>query len=94
VVKPSVDSHLFHPLAKILAISAVAISDQVARHRVPRESMNDLLGGPFRSGAGCYVEMDVASPIMSQNHEDVQDAKANRGHSEEIHCDKIFDVII
>ena len=56
--------------------------------------MNDLLGGPFRSGVGCHIEMDVASPIMSQNQEDAQDAKADRWHSEEIHCDKIFDVVI
>lgn len=73
------DSHLFHPLAKVLAISAVAISDQVARHRVPMESMNDLLGGPFRSGAGCYVEMDVASPILSQTRKTYRARKLTVG---------------
>jgi hypothetical protein len=31
--------------------------------------------------------MDVALPIMSQNHKDEQYAKANRWHGEEIDCD-------
>ncbi len=78
------DTHRLDPLTEVLSIDSVPISDQIARSRVPRESLNDLLRGPLRAGVGRDIEMDMAPTMMCQNDKDKQRSKANGRHREEI----------
>ena len=52
------DPHVPHPLPKGGAVDAVAIAQEIPRGLVPREGVNDLLGGPLRGGMLGDVEMD------------------------------------
>jgi hypothetical protein len=79
-----VDTHRLDPLAEVLSIDSIPISDQIARSRVPGESLNDLLGGPLRAGVGRDIEVDVAPPMMCQNDKDRQHSKAKRRDGEEV----------
>src|SRR5919198_507850 len=44
------DPHMLYPLPKGSAIDAVPITQEIPRGLVPREGINDLLGGPLRGG--------------------------------------------
>ena len=46
------------------AVDAIAIMEQIAWGRVPREGLSHLVCRPFGSGMGGDVEMEQASPIM------------------------------
>src|SRR6266567_1658186 len=49
---------------------------------------------PFGGGMGSDVEMNHAAPVMSENHKDKQDSKANGRHDKEICRNQAPDVIV
>jgi hypothetical protein len=63
----------------------VAVEDQVPRGTVVRERFPQLLGDPpCRRMLGDVPVDDVASPVLD-HEQHVQQAKARRGHGEEVH---------
>lgn len=76
-----------HPsdsLPEDVAIDAIAIMEQIAWGRVPREGLCNLLCRPMRGWMGGDVEMSHAAPIIGQNHKDKEDSKVHRRHDEEM----------
>jgi hypothetical protein len=61
------DAHVSHPSPKGGAIDAVSVAPQISWGRVPREGVDDLLGGPFRRGMFGDIEVDDASPLMRED---------------------------
>jgi hypothetical protein len=69
------------------------VAQQVARRRLPGERLDELLACPLGRGGIGDVEMDHASPLMRQDHEDEQHLERHRGHGEEVDGDEGLDVI-
>jgi hypothetical protein len=61
------DAHVSHPSLKGGARDAVLIAQQISGGLVPREGVDDLLGGPFRRGMLGDIEVDDASPLMRED---------------------------
>ena len=60
------DPHVPHPLPKRGTVDAVPITQEILRCLVPREGINDLLGGPLRGGMLSDVEMDETSGSVAK----------------------------
>ena len=69
-----------------MTVSRITISDQVARDIVPRKSLRDLLCNPFRRRVGGDRERHDASPIVSENHQSVEEPKADRRDDKKIYA--------
>ena len=61
------DAHVSHPSPKGGAIDAVSIAQQISWGLVPREGVDDLLGGPFRRGMLGDIEVYDAAPLMRED---------------------------
>ena len=86
--------HASDSVPEDVAIDAVAIMEQIAWGRVPREGLGHLLCRPFRGGMGGDIEMNHAAPIMGQNDKDKEDSKVHRRHREEIRRDRLLQVAV
>ena len=87
-------THPSHSLPKDVAIDAIAVMEQIAWGRVPREGLGHLLRRPSRGGVGGNVEMNHSTPMMGQNYEDEQDSKAQGRHHEDVGRDGFLHVIV
>jgi hypothetical protein len=85
------DPHMLYPLPKGSAIDAVPIAQEIPRGLVPREGINDLLGGPLRGRMLGDVEVDDAPAVVSEHDEDEENAEAGDGHGEEVDRDHVGD---
>jgi len=54
------------------------------RRAIPWKRFGDLPGRPFGGGMGRDVEIKGVTPVMGQDHENKQQAKAHRRHHQEI----------
>ena len=63
------DAHAFDTLCEIVAVDAVAITDEKTGCFLVREGVDDLLGGPFGVGIRGNVEVDDSSPVVTE-HDD------------------------
>ena len=88
------DSHRLHLLHELVAEDAIAIPQQIAGHRVPRESFPQLVRRPLRGRMSGDGEMQNASAIVRQNEKDVQNLKADRRHREKIDGNQTLHVIV
>ena len=79
---------------KDVAVDAVAIMEQVAWGRVPREGLGNLLCRPFRGGMGGDVEMNHAAAMVGEHPEDKQDPKRHGWHYEEVGRSQLCDVVV
>jgi hypothetical protein len=73
------DPHPFQSVPKLLAVSLVAIAQEIGRRGVVREGIYDLLGGPVRGGVFGHVEVDDASAAVSEHDENEEHAQACSG---------------
>ena len=71
--------------AKVTPVDFVPISQQVTRCGVFRKGLNHLLACPPRRRMLGHVEVNYPPAVMSQHHQDKDDAKGRRGNREEIH---------
>jgi hypothetical protein len=78
------DAHAFHAFLEVVAVDAIAIADEKPRCLFVRESIDDLLGGPFGMRICGNVEEDDLSPVMPEYDEDVQNPERDCGNSEEV----------
>ena len=69
---------------EFVSVDPIAIAKKIPRGGIKRESLDDLLCGPHRSGMGGDIETKDASTIVSQDDENIQYAERNRGHGKEI----------
>ena len=88
------DLHMLYPLLKGSAIDAVPVTQEIPRGLVPREGVNDLLGGPFRGGMLGDVEVDDAPSMMGQDDQDKEQRVPHRGDHKEIQGHEILHVIL
>ena len=54
-------------------VDRIAVAQQVSRGGLPGERLHELLGRPLGRGGVGDVDVDHASPIVRQDHEDEQD---------------------
>ena len=87
------DAHVFDALLEVVTVDAIAIADEKTRCFVVRESVDDLLGGPFGVGIRGDVEVNDLPPVMAEHDEDVQDAKRDCRNDEEVAGGDIGNVI-
>ena len=77
-----------------LTIDSITVPKHVARRRVPRECLHQLLRRPLRSRMFGHVEMHHSSAFMSQNEEHIQDSETHRRHHEEVHRYQLLHVVL
>jgi hypothetical protein len=63
------DSHVSNALPKLMAIDAVAITNQEPRCRLIRKRLDDLLGSPSGRRMGCNVEMHDVSAVVAHHRQ-------------------------
>src|ERR1022692_163219 len=88
------DAEALNATAELVAENAVAVADHEPRRRVLGESLDDLLGGPGRTGVLGDVEVKNAAAVVGQNEEDIQNAKRRRGNREEIDRRQRADMVV
>jgi hypothetical protein len=88
------DPQLLYPLPKRGTIDAVPIAQEIPRGLVPREGINDLLGGPLRRGMLSDVEVDYATSMVGQHDQDKEHRVAHYGDHQEIQGHEILHVIL
>src|SRR5262245_10780923 len=87
------DPHMLDPLPKGSAIDAVPIAQEIPRGLVPREGLNDLLGGPLRGRMLGDVEVDDAPSRMGQDDQDKEHRVPHGGDHKEIQGHQVLHVI-
>jgi hypothetical protein len=69
-----------------MAVGRIAVSDQITRHFIRREGVTDLPRDPLH----CWVTGNPyrynLPPLMAQDHQSVQQSKADGRHDQEVHC--------
>ena len=75
-------------------VHRIAVAQEVARGSLPGERLHELLGRPLGRGGVGDVDVDDASPLVRQDHEDEQDLEHHRGHDEEVHGDEAPQVVV
>ena len=88
------DPHVPHPQPKSGAVDAVPIAQEIPRGFVPREGIDDLLGGPRCCGMLSDVEMYEMSSLMGQDKQDEQYFVGYRRHDKEIQGHQILHVVL
>src|SRR6516164_5729256 len=87
------DTQSIYSCCEIMTVDPVTISHQVARHGVVGKRFHHLLCRPFRRGMICDVEVDNASSVMRQNHEEIQHAELYGRNREEVDRDHLANMI-
>ena len=88
------NTHAFNTLREIVTVDAVAITNQETRCFLVREGVDDLLGSPLGVGVCGNVEMDKASPIVTEHDEDVEDTESDGRNRKEVAGGDVPDMII
>jgi hypothetical protein len=83
-----------HPLPKRDAIDAVPIAQQISRFFVPREGVNDLLGGPRGGRVLGDVDMHHAAPFMGQDQQHEEHFVGHCRHHKEIQSHQVLHVVL
>ena len=79
---------------EVLAVDAVAVTDQIAGDRVSRKRSNELSAGPFSRWMFGDVEVNDTAPVVGEHEEHEQNAEPDRGHREEVDGDQALEVIV
>jgi len=79
------DSKILNPLSKIFTIDRIPISDQILGNSFFRKSIHNLLGGPYCSRMGSYIEMYNLSSIMTKNDKAIQQPEVDRRNGERLY---------
>jgi hypothetical protein len=69
------DPHALHSVPELFAVDLVMVVQEIGRLGVVREAVHDLLGGPVGGGVLGHVEVDNAPAMMSEHHENEEDAQ-------------------
>jgi len=88
------DADGLHPSAKLGAIDAVAIAQQIAGRRIIGERLDDLSRGPGGGWGICHIEKHDSAARMQQDDEHVKHTEGRRRHHEEVDRGEIGDVVL
>ena len=61
--------------------------EEKPRVRVVGKGLAELLSGPCGRGVMRHIDMQDASPVVGQDHEDEEDSAGERWHREEVDGD-------
>ena len=89
-----VDTQRLHCRLERRTKDLIAITEEIARHLVPRKRIPELLSSPFGRRMRSDVDVDEAPAIMSQQQEHVEDLEPNGRHGEEVHGDQVLDAVL
>src|SRR5262249_5800288 len=88
------DADGLHPSAKLGAIDAVAIAQQIAGRRIIGERLDDLSRGPGGGWGISHIEKRDSAAWMQQEDEHVEHTEGRRRHHEEVDRGEIGDVVL
>src|SRR5262245_36003741 len=88
------DPHVLDALPKDRAVYAVAIAQEIAWRLVPRKGLHHLLGRPLGSWMLGHVEMNHASALVRNHHQDEEDSERHGWHGKEVQGHKILHVVL
>jgi len=87
------NAECLHGIDHLRIEARTAIKDQVARSRVVRECLAQLLNDPGARRVFCHIALKNAPPPMRNNEEVVKNAECQRRHGEKVHCCDYFPMI-
>lgn len=81
-------------LAELVAVDAVAVTNQEPWRFIIRRRFDDLLACPARRWMGGDIEVNDATPVMSKHDKAVQQAESHSRHHEELNCSYLWYMIL
>ena len=75
------------------AVLGVVVEEKKLGWGFVRKGLPELLHNPGTRGMARYIEVEDASPVVSQNKEAVEHSEADGRHGEEVHGSQNFSVI-
>ncbi len=78
----------------MVAVDVVTIANEKTWCFFVRESVDDLLGGPFGVGIRGNVEVNDLPPVVTEHDEDVEDTESHGGNGEEVAGGDVGNVIV
>jgi hypothetical protein len=88
------DADVPHAATEMLAVDAVAITQQEAWCFIPGKGFDDLLSRPFRGWVGGHVEVQHTPTMVGEDEEDEQDLIPHGRDDEEVDRDDVLDVVL
>src|SRR6185295_13806854 len=68
-----------------VAVTSVAIADQIARELLPTTGRCQLVGNPFRRWVGGNAQPQDLSPAVTYDQQSIEQPEGNGRHHEQIH---------
>jgi len=90
---PVTDARDCQSLSDLGAVEAILIADQIMWSLIPRESLSNLPGNPFRCRVCCYADPDQLSPIQPNDHQGVEQIKAKGRHDKQVHRRNVWGAV-
>ena len=78
------NSHRFDPLGEGLSVCTIIVADQIARCRIPRECLYDLLRQPLSRGVAGHCKPEQLSSTMTHHEKGKQTLESHGWHRAEI----------
>src|SRR6184192_4107536 len=88
------DAHVSHLFSEVIAKDSIAVAQQVAGELGGGKGLPQLLSRPLGGWVGDHIEVQNATPVMSQNQKHVGDLETDSGHGEEVDGDQLLGVIL
>jgi hypothetical protein len=88
------DPHRPDLLNEVMAEDAVTIAQQIARRTVPRESLPELLSGPFCSRMCRDCEVNDTPTLVRKDEEHVEDLKSDSRDGKEVDGHKRLHMVV
>ena len=87
------NAHAFDALPKVLAVDAVAVAEEIGGCGGIRSGVDELLGRPVRGGVLGDVEVEDATAMVGEHHQDEEDAQLRGRHGKEIDSDEVSNMV-
>jgi hypothetical protein len=87
------DAEASDPPSKRGAINTIPVSQEILRRFVPGKGLHDLLRRPLTRGVFGHIEVNDATAVVSEHHEDEQHGGLHRRDDEEVNRNQVLDVV-
>src|SRR5271165_7583700 len=88
------DAHVSHLFSEVKAEDSIAVAQQVTRELVKGKGFPQLLSCPLGSRVGGHIEVQNATPVVSQYQKHVKNLETDGGHREEVDGDHLLEVVL
>src|SRR5271165_90286 len=88
------DAHVSHLFSEVKAEDSIAVAQQVTRELVKGKGFPQLLSCPLGSRVGGHIEVQNATPVVSQYQKHVKHLETDGGHREEVDGDHLGEVVL